>query len=217
MSEGGRLDAVYPSQMSRLSLPLAPVEPPEPEPHAAKPEGGQPKTIRLAISRTGHRGGNALVCALWMQNEHHRTDGTPLPSAASAPLRCPPMLRAERLSALLETLASQRSIDVGAMAAEFGVSSATVRRDLHTLHEQGLLVRTHGGAVSSDMDLELPVRYRTSLRRPEKLRIAQAAASLVPNNAVVGLTGGTTTTELGSGSVRSKRGHDRHQCLKHRF
>jgi DeoR family transcriptional regulator of aga operon len=106
------------------------------------------------------------------------------------------MLRAERLSALLETLASQRSIDVGAMAAEFGVSSATVRRDLHTLHEQGLLVRTHGGAVSSDMDLELPVRYRTSLRRPEKLRIAQAAASLVPNNAVVGLTGGTTTTEL---------------------
>lgn len=106
------------------------------------------------------------------------------------------MLRAERLAALLEALASHRSIDVAAVAAEFEVSSATVRRDLRTLHEQGLLVRTHGGAVPSDLDLELPVRYRTSLRRAEKRRIALAAAALVPDSAVVGLTGGTTTTEL---------------------
>jgi DeoR family transcriptional regulator, aga operon transcriptional repressor len=106
------------------------------------------------------------------------------------------MLRAERLAALLEALASHRSIDVAAMATEFDVSSATVRRDLRTLHEQGLLVRTHGGAVPSDLDLELPVRYRTSRRRSEKHRIAVAAADLVPDGAVVGLTGGTTTTEL---------------------
>lgn len=85
---------------------------------------------------------------------------------------------------------------MAAMASEFDVSSATVRRDLRTLHEQGLLVRTHGGAVPSDLDLELPVRYRSSLRRSEKRRIALAAAALVPDGAVVGLTGGTTTTEL---------------------
>jgi DeoR family transcriptional regulator, aga operon transcriptional repressor len=106
------------------------------------------------------------------------------------------VLRAERLSALLEILASRRSIDVVAMAAEFGVSSATVRRDLQTLDEQGLLVRTHGGAISSDLDLELPVRFRGSLRPTEKHRIAVAGAALVHDGAVVGLTGGTTTTEL---------------------
>jgi DeoR family transcriptional regulator of aga operon len=106
------------------------------------------------------------------------------------------MLRAERLSALLEALASERSIDVEAMAARFHVSSATVRRDLRTLHDQGLLVRTHGGAVASDLDLELPVRYRGSRRRSEKHRIALSAAGLVPDGAVVGLTGGTTTTEV---------------------
>jgi DeoR family transcriptional regulator of aga operon len=106
------------------------------------------------------------------------------------------MLRAERLSALLEALTSERSVDVGAMAAEFDVSSATVRRDLRTLQEQGLLVRTHGGAVPSDLDLELPVRYRSSRRRSEKQRIALAAAELVPDGSVVGLTGGTTTTEV---------------------
>lgn len=82
------------------------------------------------------------------------------------------------------------------MAALFEVSSATVRRDLRTLHEQGLLVRTHGGAVPSDLDLELPVRYRSSKRHAEKRRIALAAAGLVPDEAVVGMTGGTTTTEL---------------------
>jgi DeoR family transcriptional regulator of aga operon len=106
------------------------------------------------------------------------------------------MLRAERLSALLEALTSERSVDVGAMAAEIDVSSATVRRDLRTLQEQGLLVRTHGGAVPSDLDLELPVRYRSSRRRSEKQRIALAAAELVPDGSVVGLTGGTTTTEV---------------------
>jgi DeoR family transcriptional regulator, aga operon transcriptional repressor len=106
------------------------------------------------------------------------------------------MLRAERLAAVLETLAARRSIDVGVVARDLNVSSATVRRDLRTLHEQGLLVRTHGGAVPSDLDLELPVRYRSGRRQPQKRRIAVAAAQLVPSDAVVGLTGGTTTTEV---------------------
>lgn len=106
------------------------------------------------------------------------------------------MLRAERLSLLLETLTARRSIDVAAMAGELGVSSATVRRDLRVLDEQGLLVRTHGGAVPSDVDLELPIRYRGSRRRTEKHRIALAAAALVEDGGVVGLTGGTTTTEI---------------------
>src|ERR1700736_4239105 len=106
------------------------------------------------------------------------------------------MQRAERLAAVLEALASRRSVDVAAMARDLAVSSATVRRDLRTLHEQGLLVRTHGGAVSSDLDLELPVRYRSGRQQPQKRRIALAAATLVPEGAVVGLTGGTTTTEV---------------------
>jgi DeoR family transcriptional regulator of aga operon len=50
--------------------------------------------------------------------------------------------------------------------------------------------------VPSDLDLELPVRYRSSRRRSEKQRIALAAAELVPDGSVVGLTGGTTTTEV---------------------
>jgi len=103
------------------------------------------------------------------------------------------MLRAERLSALLETLASQRSIDVGAMAAEFGVSSP--RSDVISthFHEQGLLVRTHGGAVSSDMTSSSPSISDFPAETGEAPYRPGGGQSRT-NNAVVGLTGGTTTT-----------------------
>src|SRR5690606_6399841 len=43
---------------------------------------------------------------------------------------------------------------------------------------------------------ELPVRYKSHLRTDEKERIALAAAALVTPGAVVGLSGGTTTTAI---------------------
>jgi len=42
----------------------------------------------------------------------------------------------------------------------------------------------------------VPIQHRMERRRPEKRAIAKAAAELVPVGAVVGLTGGTTTTEV---------------------
>ena len=78
---------------------------------------------------------------------------------------------------------------------DLGVSEATVRRDLQVLGEQRLLERSHGGAVAHGTAHELPVRYRTG-RSDEKRRIARAAAELVADGSSVGLTGGTTTTEV---------------------
>jgi DeoR family transcriptional regulator of aga operon len=42
----------------------------------------------------------------------------------------------------------------------------------------------------------LPLRYKSARHQEEKRRIAQAAAELVPEGAAIGLTGGTTTTEV---------------------
>ena len=81
------------------------------------------------------------------------------------------------------------------LAGDLGVSEATVRRDLQVLGEQRLLERSHGGAVAHGTAHELPVRYRTG-RSDEKQRIARAAAELVADGQSVGLTGGTTTTEV---------------------
>jgi len=102
--------------------------------------------------------------------------------------------RADRVSAILDRVSSNGSVDAGHLAAEFQVSPATIRRDLQVLEDQKLLSRTHGGAVAVDMAYELPVRYRVGQRREEKLRIAQRAAALLPRGPLtLALTGGTTT------------------------
>ena len=50
--------------------------------------------------------------------------------------------------------------------------------------------------MTGAVNLELPLRHRGEKQRQEKRRIALQAARLVPDGAVVGLTGGTTTSEL---------------------
>lgn len=106
------------------------------------------------------------------------------------------MRRAERLSEILQILGADGAVDVGALAIRLDMSEATVRRDLKLLQEQRLLARTHGGAVASGLMYELPMRYKAARHQPEKIRIAREAASRVADGAVVGLTGGTTTTEV---------------------
>jgi DeoR family transcriptional regulator, aga operon transcriptional repressor len=106
------------------------------------------------------------------------------------------MRQAERLSSILEMLATGGALDVGGLADQLHVSAATVRRDLHLLEEQRMLTRTHGGAIANDVLYELPLRYKAARHQTEKLRIAAEAATRVSDGAVVGLTGGTTTTEV---------------------
>jgi len=103
--------------------------------------------------------------------------------------------RHERLTMLLELLAERESLAVEDAAELLGVSTATVRRDMDHLAQQQLLVRTHGGAVAGNVSYDLPLRYKTARHAEEKGRIGQAAARLVRSGMVIGLNGGTTTTE----------------------
>ena len=100
------------------------------------------------------------------------------------------------MAALLALLTEERSLNVAALAERFGVSASTLRRDLQMLEEQRLLERTHGGAVAIRAEHELPVRYRTNQNREQKAAIARLAVSQIPLGAIVGLTGGTTTSEV---------------------
>jgi len=104
--------------------------------------------------------------------------------------------QSDRLSAILEQLSGNGSVTVTHLSKQFDVSLATVRRDLELLEEQRLISRVHGGAVARGVMYELPLRYKAARQQEEKRRIAQVAAEGVPENAIVGLTGGTTTTEV---------------------
>ncbi|MFF7177809.1 DeoR family transcriptional regulator [Streptomyces sp. NPDC008121] len=106
------------------------------------------------------------------------------------------MSKQERWSKLLELLAVDGKLEVEGAAATMSVSPATIRRDLDELAEQQLLVRTRGGAIAHGVSYELPLRYKSSRQVSEKQRIASAVADLLTPGDVVGLNGGTTTTEV---------------------
>lgn len=112
--------------------------------------------------------------------------------------------RAERLSAILDQVRTDGSVDVAELAAALGVSGATVRRDLQSLSENRMLVRTRGGAMSNDIGDELPSQLKASRCQAEKKRIGAAAAAMVHDGAVVGLTGGSTALEVARALARRR-------------
>ncbi len=115
------------------------------------------------------------------------------------------MRQAERLSAILENLSNGGSVAVADLCDTLGASPATIRRDLELLEQQRLLTRTHGGAVAQGVVYELPLRYKSGRHQDEKRRIAAAASALVTDGEAIGLTGGTTTTEVARSLVDRQR------------
>lgn len=108
------------------------------------------------------------------------------------------MDRVARWNVLLEMLtnADDGRLTIEQVVKSFGVSPATVRRDFDELARQQMLTRTRGGAVSNGVFYDLPLRYKTARHAPEKQRIAEAVVRLLAAGQVVGLNGGTTTTEV---------------------
>jgi DeoR family transcriptional regulator, aga operon transcriptional repressor len=104
--------------------------------------------------------------------------------------------RYTRLNSVLELLTERGRLDIEEVAAELDVSPATIRRDFDHLAEQQLVTRTRGGAVSAPVSYDLPLRYKASRHVSEKQRIGAATAALLPAGCVLGLTGGTTATEV---------------------
>lgn len=105
--------------------------------------------------------------------------------------------RSERLLAELAMLDDEGSVSLVALTRNLQVSAATVRRDLADMAEQGLLVRTHGGARLQTAQPEVPVRLRDSRFREAKQRIARRAAEFLPAGPYsIALSGGTTTAEV---------------------
>jgi DeoR family fructose operon transcriptional repressor len=103
-------------------------------------------------------------------------------------------LPAGRKADLAAFVAESGQVTVAALSEHFGVSIDTVRRDLDQLDREGVLVRTHGGAVSVEgprTDRGLDVRLRMQIA--EKEAIAKVAAGLVADGSVVMLNAGTTT------------------------
>ncbi len=108
------------------------------------------------------------------------------------------MLNEERRRSILEVLQQEGRVVVTDLARQFRTSQITIRKDLEALDAQGLIQRTHGGAlpIHAGALLDPTLREKEKLHRKEKMRIAIAAAKLVEEGQSVLLDSGTTTTAI---------------------
>ncbi|MFP5205231.1 MAG: DeoR/GlpR family DNA-binding transcription regulator [Acidobacteriota bacterium] len=108
------------------------------------------------------------------------------------------MLAEERRFRITEILSRQRSVSAADLTAMLGVTAATIRRDLAELEQKGLLVRSHGGAVSKSSTTSFQPSYEVqgTLNPEEKKRIAAEAARLVLDGETIFLEGSTTVAEI---------------------
>ena len=107
-----------------------------------------------------------------------------------------------RAKEILRLLLRQGKTLIEELTSVIGTSPASVRRDLVRLEERGLVHRTHGGAMLAEQAVYEPFRFDASFQiredrfAQEKQRIGVAAAGLIEEGETIGLTAGTTTTQV---------------------
>lgn len=107
------------------------------------------------------------------------------------------MFTHERQEKIKEILRSKKRISVPELSTQFNVSESTIRRDLHTLEKNGLIQRTHGGAINIDsVRFEPPLSEKEVQFREEKSQIAKQAVQMIREGDTIAFDGGTTTLEI---------------------
>lgn len=106
-----------------------------------------------------------------------------------------PLLPAQRRQHIIEFLHRHGAVTLQQMASALRVSLSTLRRDLDALAEEGLVDRTHGGALLRHQEystFEPEFAAALELSPLEKNRIGTAAAeALIPGQSVIFDSGST--------------------------
>jgi DeoR/GlpR family transcriptional regulator of sugar metabolism len=116
------------------------------------------------------------------------------------------MMAEERRTQILQIVRSEGRARVNELASRFSSSAVTIRNDLNELHQRGLVLRSHGGAVLPDTVLrESPVHERLKAHSEEKRSIGAMAATLIHDGETIILDSGTTTLEIAR-QIKNKQG-----------
>ncbi len=107
------------------------------------------------------------------------------------------MFNQERQSEILDLLEKHERVEVTDLSTLFGVSVDTVRRDLRQMEQEGLLKRTHGGAILPKRPgVSASYSTRKKIHVREKSDIARVAASYIRDNDTLLIDGSTTTAAM---------------------
>lgn len=100
----------------------------------------------------------------------------------------------DRQRDIVERVRTTGFVTIEALAAQYEVSTQTVRRDIIVLAERGYLQRFHGGAgpVADYTAARLDYGVKRDIGRAEKRRVGRLAAAAIPDGASLFLDVGTT-------------------------
>ena len=94
---------------------------------------------------------------------------------------------------IVQLVQERGSVAVRELSDRFGMSEATIRRDLRELGERGVVTRTHGGVMmNTGVMSDLSNEERKQVGSEEKRRIGLAAMEMLTGDEVVFLDAGTT-------------------------
>ncbi|MEG0381860.1 MAG: DeoR/GlpR family DNA-binding transcription regulator [Christensenella sp.] len=107
------------------------------------------------------------------------------------------MLAIERKSKITNLLEIKGQAEVTELAQMLNVVPETIRRDLKELEVQGMLVRTHGGAVLIEKkDLQTMHTIHAKQQYNEKLKLSKRAAECVQEGDTIFLDNSSTLTNM---------------------
>lgn len=109
------------------------------------------------------------------------------------------MYNVERKALIMDMLEKKNAVSVTQLAEMLKISKETVRRDLRELEQDGMIRRTHGGAVceqQSNSVTEHPFNVREVQHYAEKARICQCAATYVQDGDTIFVDNSSTTITL---------------------
>lgn len=99
----------------------------------------------------------------------------------------------KRIDRILDRVNQAGEIEVSQLAKELAVSQVTIRKDLTTLEDKGLLRRQHGVAILND---PANLRFRLAQHYETKEKIAAKAAAQVKDHSTIMIESGSTCALL---------------------
>lgn len=109
-------------------------------------------------------------------------------------------MKSKRQNEILKILLMEHSLKTEDLVNRFGVSIETIRRDINTMEQEGLVKKVYGGIRISSDSLRVNALESWNNRlehcHSEKVKIVTRALELIADNSVIALDIGTTTYEL---------------------
>ncbi|GHU16479.1 GntR family transcriptional regulator [Spirochaetia bacterium] len=106
------------------------------------------------------------------------------------------MVKSLRHKNIMEMLNSKGAVSISEIAASFGASMMTIRRDIDILEKNGQVCKMHGFATLAGETAQPPFQERAGEFTEEKNRIGRAAAAMIKKDSIVMFDAGTSTLAI---------------------